>query len=101
MTEYALSILTPQGEVFKGNVSFVTAPGQLGQVGVLGKHAPMIIALKRGVLKITTDQGQKFFQIDSGIMEVKPNHDVLVLVDDAHLASSEQEAHQQLSSSNK
>ncbi|MBL8012926.1 MAG: ATP synthase F1 subunit epsilon [Candidatus Omnitrophica bacterium] len=99
MTVYSLSILTPQGEAFNGKVSAVLASGQMGQVGILANHAPMTLALKRGVFKITTtDQGQKYFVLESGILEVKPNHDVLALVDDARSASSEQDAQQQLKS---
>lgn len=96
MTEYSLSVQTPQGEVFKGPVSFLSAAGQSGDVGILGQHAPMIIALKRGILKVTAADGQKYFVHESGVLEVKPNHDVLVLVDDAQTADSEKDAAQKL-----
>ena len=92
MSEYLLSVQTPQGEVFKGPVSFLAAAGQAGEVGILGQHAPMIIALKRGLLKVNAAEGEKFFVHESGILEVKPNHDVLILVDDAHTADSKEDA---------
>lgn len=92
MTEYAFAIQTPQGEIFKGPVSFVTASGHSGEVGILNNHAAMIIALKRGILKVKVLDEQKFFVHESGILEVKPNHDVLVLVDDALAVNTEQEA---------
>ena len=98
MTTYALSILTPQGEVFKGPVEFLTASGQLGEVGILANHAAMIIALKRGIMKVKSAEGQKFFVHDTGVLEVKPTHDVLALVDGAFAAENEQDAKQKLNS---
>ncbi len=92
MTTYRLSILTPQGEVFKGPVEFLTAAGELGEVGIMSNHAAMIISLKRGVMKVKSPEGQKFFVHESGVLEVKPTHDVLALVDNALPAANEQEA---------
>ncbi len=96
MTEFAFAVQTPQGEVFKGPVSFLTANGYTGEVGILNNHAPMIITLKRGVLKVTQADGQKFFVHESGVLEVKPDHNVLALVDDASLAADEQDAKKKL-----
>lgn len=93
---YTLSILTPQGEIFKGAVNFLTAPGEMGQVGILGNHAAMVIALKRGIMKIVSQEGQKFVVNDSGILEVSPSHDVLALVEGAVVAADENEAKDKL-----
>lgn len=92
MTAYTLSIVTPQGEIFKGLVNSLTAPGEMGRVGILGSHAAMIIALRRGMMKVKTQDGQKFFSTDQGILEVKPSHDVLVLVEGAEFAADLDEA---------
>jgi F-type H+-transporting ATPase subunit epsilon len=93
MTAYTLSIVTPQGEIFNGLVNSLTAPGEMGRVGILGSHAAMIMALKRGMMKVETQQdGQKFFTTDHGILEVKPSHDVLVLVEGAEAAADHDEA---------
>ena len=97
MTQYSLSILIPQGEVFQSPVEFLTASGQLGEVGILGKHAAMIIALKRGIMKVTSPtDGKKFFVHDTGVLEVKPTHDVLALVENAFMAADEHEAKEKL-----
>lgn len=81
--------------MFNGPVEFLLISGQLGEFGVMAKHAPIIVSLKKGVLKLRTESGESFFAHESGVLEVKPNHDVLVLVDDAHAVagkSSEKEA---------
>jgi F-type H+-transporting ATPase subunit epsilon len=88
MANYQLSILTPQGEIFKDRVEYVNVQGQLGAFGVLAGHAALISSLARGVLKITAGGKDQFFAHATGVLEVKPDHDVLVLVDEAVAAAS-------------
>jgi F-type H+-transporting ATPase subunit epsilon len=92
MASYQLSILTPQGEIFKDKVEFVSVQGQLGGFGVFAGHAPIISALDRGVLKIIAEGKDKFFAHATGVLEVKPDHDVLILVDEAVPAATPEEA---------
>ena len=94
--KYHLTIVTPLGEVFNGPVESVSARGQLGHFGVLAGHAAMISSLAEGVLKITSEGTNQFFAHQSGILEVKPDHNVLVLVDDALPAATEKDAHEKL-----
>lgn len=91
MKNYSLSIITPQGEIFSGQVSALTAPGEYGRVGVLADHAPMIMALKRGIMSITTEDEIRNIVLEPGVLEVKPGHDVLVLVEGAKSASIKDE----------
>ena len=83
MTEFKLSILTPEGQIFQGPVESVIAPGQEGWLGVLAQHAPMIVALKPGLLKIKSQSQEKMFTIQSGVLEVDSTHSAVVLVDQA------------------
>ncbi len=99
MSTYQLSILTPQGEIFNDQVVSLTASGQLGEFGVLANHAPMIVSLNKAVMKLSTDAGEKFFAHETGILEVKPNHDVLVLVDDAFSIADALEGKEKLAAS--
>ena len=92
MANYQLSILTPQGEIFNDKVEFVSAQGQLGNFGVMAGHAAFISALDRGVLKITQEGKEKFFTHATGVLEVKPDHQVLILVDEVFPANSAEEA---------
>lgn len=92
MTAYNLSIITPQGMIFNGSVNSLTAPGEMGRVGVLGSHAAMIMSLKRGMVKVETADGLKYFETEQGILEVKPSHDVILLVEGAQVSSNQLEA---------
>lgn len=78
-----LEILTPEKQVFSGDVYGVQLPGISGLFEVLDKHAPMVSALKSGSLKILNDKNNAtFFTIQSGFVEVL-NNKATVLVEGA------------------
>jgi F-type H+-transporting ATPase subunit epsilon len=81
-----LDLLTPEGNIFSGDVYGVQMPGVTGTVEVLQHHAPMIAALKDGKLKILQEKlngGQEnFYDIQSGFVEVL-NNKITVLVESA------------------
>ena len=81
---YSIQLLTPEGKAHAGKAISVVAPGELGSFGVLAHHQPMIAALAAGVLKITTpDERRLAFDIGPGLLEVTPEHNVVILADDA------------------
>jgi F-type H+-transporting ATPase subunit epsilon len=75
-----LSILTPEGKAFEGEIEDVVAPGVQGSFAVLNSHAPLIAALEAGTVKVRQSQGQQQFKIDQGLLEVHDN-DVAILAD--------------------
>jgi len=83
MTSYQLSIITPNGKTFDGQIESLIAPGALGSFGVLGHHAPMVVSLGNGPLIIKRDGKQSFFTIASGVLEVNEQSNVIILVDSA------------------
>ncbi len=97
MSLFPLSIITPLGKIFDEKILSLKAPGVEGSFGVLNNHAPMIAALKEGVLSVTFEEGEpKFFLISSGVLEVSQNTDVLVLSDTATLMNNLQEAEDEM-----
>ncbi len=50
MASFILDIVTPERTIFSGPVESLQAPGSQGSFGVLARHAPMIAAMKVGVL---------------------------------------------------
>lgn len=104
-TTQRLDIVTPEKVVFSEEIEFIVAPGADGELGVLPEHAPLVTALKVGVMRV--QQGGKFFKVavSGGFMEVK-NSRVVVLADTAERAdqinierarSAKQRAEQRLS----
>ncbi len=78
-----LEVLTPEKKLFVGTVYSVQLPGISGLFEVLDKHAPIVSALKAGILKISTEKNvTKSYQIKGGFAEVI-NNNVSVLIEGA------------------
>lgn len=80
---FQLSIVTPSGKVYEDSVDSVAAPGLLGGFEVYSGHSSLVAALKDGKLKVRKAGQEQVFATASGILEVMPDHNVLVLVDSA------------------
>jgi F-type H+-transporting ATPase subunit epsilon len=80
-----LDLVTPYRQVLSQEVDEVTAPGTLGEFGVLPGHTPLLTTLKIG--ELTYKQGQALFHvaINWGYVEVE-NDTVTVLVETAEVA---------------
>lgn len=71
---FRLLIITPEKTVFDSEVTSVMAPGDLGYLGVLADHAPLITSLKSGNIEMTGKDGVKSkIVISGGFMEILRN----------------------------
>jgi F-type H+-transporting ATPase subunit epsilon len=69
-----LEIITPEKRLFDGKVKLVQVPGTIGSFEILKNHAPIVSTLVQGKIKVVTEADkQEFFEINSGIVEVKAN----------------------------
>jgi F-type H+-transporting ATPase subunit epsilon len=68
-------IVTPEREVWEGEASMVVARGIEGEVGILGGHAPMLIRLGVGPLRILRDEGAIEAVVDGGFLHVTSEGD--------------------------
>lgn len=75
-----LVVVTPERKVVEAETESVEVPGELGYLGILPGHAPLISLLKTGVLKFRDSRGEKTLAISGGFMEVS-NDVVSVLAD--------------------
>ncbi len=75
-----LVVVTPEKKVVEADVDQVEMPGELGYLGVLPGHAPLISLLKTGVLTYRGAAGEKSLALSSGFVEVA-NDAVSVLAD--------------------
>ena len=80
---FQLSFITPAGKVLEDTVDSVSAPGLEGGFEVFSGHMSMVAALKEGKIKVRKNGKEEIFNTASGILEVMPDHNVLVLVDSA------------------
>jgi F-type H+-transporting ATPase subunit epsilon len=74
-----LSIVTPRGAVVTAEVSEVTAPGVLGEFGVLPGHIPFLSAIRAGVLHYVAEGRSQLLAVGPGFVEVGVGDDLVVL----------------------
>ena len=81
-----LEIVTPERQVFEGDVDSVVCPGVEGELGVLPHHAPLLTTLGVGELRIRHGGDEEFFAIAGGFLQVRPDK-VVVMAETADMAS--------------
>jgi F-type H+-transporting ATPase subunit epsilon len=92
MTTIRVDIVSAEAEIFHGDASMVIATGELGELGITPRHAPLITRLKPGHVDVVLAAGERQqFYISGGILEVQPQV-VTVLADTAIRASDLDEA---------
>jgi F-type H+-transporting ATPase subunit epsilon len=85
-------IVTPEKTVLKEEIAEVTVPTQEGEVTILPHHAPLVSALKPGVLTLKKQDGSVDVAfVAGGFLEVLRNK-VVVLADTAERAENIDEA---------
>lgn len=52
-----ITVLTPEKEIFRGNVTSTKLPGVDGKFQILNQHAPLVAALASGSVQIVTGEG--------------------------------------------
>jgi len=80
-----LEIVTPEKRIIDADVDAVTVPTASGEVGILPAHAPLVSALKPGVLAYSMKGSNERLAVSGGFVEVN-NDRVAVLVDSAESA---------------
>jgi F-type H+-transporting ATPase subunit epsilon len=86
--KFEISLVTPDGAAYEGEVEMVVVPGQIGEIGVLARHAPLIATLKAGATRIHPGGGAEVIEYATGpgFFQVL-NDRAIALVDDAVEAS--------------
>ncbi|HIP20712.1 MAG TPA: F0F1 ATP synthase subunit epsilon [Sulfurimonas sp.] len=83
MDKFKLEILTPNGEIFDGEVIGVTLPGEEGEFGVLAGHASLTTLLASGVIDVEKeDKSVEAIVINWGVVQVDEGK-VIILVEGA------------------
>jgi len=80
MKNFHLEIVTPEQQVFTGEVQSVTVPGTMGNFQVLFNHAPIISTLGTGKVKVTNADGEKLdWNTKDGVIEVLNNKAIILV----------------------
>ena len=82
---FSVSLVTPEGAAFEGEVEMLVVPGADGEIGVLARHAPLVALLKAGSTRVYKDRSTEDvleFATGPGFFKVEQDR-ALALVDDA------------------
>jgi F-type H+-transporting ATPase subunit epsilon len=82
-------VVTPEREIWSGEAAMVIARGVEGEVGILPQHAPLLIRLAVGRLRIRIDGTEEAAVVDGGFLHVTTTEGVTrvdVLASSAQMA---------------
>jgi F-type H+-transporting ATPase subunit epsilon len=69
MPTFAVSLVCPEALVFAGEADQVDLPGAEGDLGVLAGHAPIVTALRPGIIRVIAHGRDDRFVILGGVAE--------------------------------
>ena len=70
MATFQFDLVSPEKLAFSGEVDQVDIPGVEGDFGVLAGHAPVVAAIRPGILTVTTGGTQEKIIVLGGLAEV-------------------------------
>ena len=92
MATMQVEIVSAEEDIFSGEAELVIAPAEMGDVGVMPQHTPLITRLRPGEVRLQTQgEEERFYFVSGGILDVQP-HVVTVLADTAIRAKDLDEA---------
>jgi F-type H+-transporting ATPase subunit epsilon len=74
-------IVSQDRMVFEGDADIVIVPGEMGLMGILPKHAPLLSTLKYGILTVRSQGQEEYFTVAGGIVEIQP--EIITVLADA------------------
>ena len=72
MGDLHLEFVSPERVLFSGDVDQVDLPGAEGDMGILPHHAPLVTALRPGIVTIFSGGKREPIVVFGGIAEVSP-----------------------------
>jgi F-type H+-transporting ATPase subunit epsilon len=68
-----VNIVSAGEAIFDGDATIVFAPAEMGEVGILPRHAPLITRLRPGAVRVRLEGGEeREFFVTGGLLEVQP-----------------------------
>ena len=78
-----LEIISPDKNLYSGEILSIRVPGSKGSFEILKDHAPIISTLEKGMINILEESGKRTtFEVDGGVIEAK-NNKIIVLAESA------------------
>lgn len=80
------SLVSPEAELFSGEVDQVDVPGSEGDLGILPNHSPLMAAIRTGAITVYADGAETQYFVQGGFADVTPAG-LTVLAEKASLLS--------------
>jgi len=80
------SLVSPEAELFSGEVDQVDVPGSEGDLGILPNHSPLMAAIRTGAITVYVDGAETQYFVQGGFADVTPAG-LTVLAEKASLLS--------------
>ena len=79
-----VDVVSAEKSMFSGPAEVVIAPGEMGELGIYPRHAPLLTRIKPGSvrLKLPNQVEEELIYVSGGMLEVQPNV-VTILADTA------------------
>jgi len=79
-----VNVISPSASAFEGTATAVVAPAHDGQVGILHGHAPMVVLLGTGKLRVSSVDGETSLHVSRGFLQVVDD-EVTVLAEEVEI----------------
>ena len=66
------SLVSPEAELFSGEVDQVDIPGTEGDLGILPNHSPVMAAISTGLITVTLGTEEVQYFVQGGFADVTP-----------------------------
>ena len=66
------SLVSPEAELFSGEVDQVDLPGSEGDLGILPNHSPLMAAIRTGAITVYADGVETKYFVQGGFADVTP-----------------------------
>ncbi|RMH12195.1 MAG: F0F1 ATP synthase subunit epsilon [Gammaproteobacteria bacterium] len=86
-----VDIVSAEEAIYSGPAEMLFAPAEMGEVGVLPRHAPLLTRLNPGEVRVRHGGEEESIYVSGGILEIQPEG-VTVLSDTAVRAKDLDEA---------
>ena len=84
-------VLSSEKTIFEGEVSSVNLPTPFGSVGILARHAPMLCAVEKGLVRCTEEDGRQLrILVGDGVASMAEDG-LTLLTADGRLSDPEEE----------
>ncbi len=80
-----VDIVSAEAQIYSGTAEMVVATGEMGEIGIMPGHSPLLTTLKPGQIRVVksiaqTEETEETYYVSGGVLEVQP-HMVTILAD--------------------